>query len=90
MKNKDISEEWTGMNVEGSSLSLISELIHSCNLYAQLVRTWTLQKKNNTEWRESFILRHSHFSVNNDMQEHGNTLTYNLVKCDRFKKLTIA
>jgi hypothetical protein len=32
----------------------------------------------------------THFSVNNDMQQHGNTLTYDLVQCDSFNKCTIA
>jgi hypothetical protein len=31
-------------------------------------QTWTPQKKNNAERRESFILRQTYFSVNNDMQ----------------------
>jgi hypothetical protein len=34
------------------------------------------QKENNAEWRESFILRQTHFNVNNDMQQHGNILSY--------------
>lgn len=67
MKNKDISEEWTGMKVEGSSLSLISELTHSApplmqltcptseNIYIKGAQTWTLQKENNTEWRDSLF-----------------------------------
>jgi hypothetical protein len=49
-------------------------------------QTWTLQKENNAEWRESFILKQTHFSVNNDMQQHGNTLNYDLLQCHSFKK----
>jgi hypothetical protein len=40
--------------------------------------------------RESFILKQIHFRVNDDMQQHGNTLTYDLVQCDIFKNLIIA
>jgi hypothetical protein len=48
-------------------------------------QTWALQKENNMEWRESFILRQTQFSVNNSMQQHGNILTYDLVQ--RFQKV---
>jgi hypothetical protein len=41
-------------------------------------QTWTPQKENKMEGRESFILKQTHFSVNNDMQHHGNILTYDL------------
>jgi hypothetical protein len=33
-----------------------------------VTETWMPEKENNAEWRESFILRQIHFSVNNDMQ----------------------
>jgi hypothetical protein len=49
-------------------------------------QTWTLQKENNAHWRECFILKQTHFSVSNDMQQHGNILTYDLVQCNGFKK----
>lgn len=42
-------------------------------------QTWEPQKENNVEWGESFILKQTRFSVNNDMQQHGNILTYDLV-----------
>jgi hypothetical protein len=35
--------------------------------------------------RESFILKQTYFIVNNDMQQHGNILTYNLLQFDSFK-----
>jgi hypothetical protein len=38
-------------------------------------QTWTPQKENNAEWGESFILKQTHFTVNIDMQQHGNILT---------------
>jgi hypothetical protein len=34
-------------------------------------QTWTPQKETNVEWRESFILQQTYFSVNNNMQQHG-------------------
>jgi hypothetical protein len=45
-------------------------------------QTWTPQKENNAEPRESFVLKQTHFSVNNDMQQHGYTMTYYLVHCE--------
>jgi hypothetical protein len=41
-----------------------------------------LQKENSAERRESFIHKRTHFSVNNNMPQHRNTLTYDLVQCD--------
>jgi hypothetical protein len=38
-------------------------------------QTWTQQEEKNAERRESFILKQTHFSVNSDMEQHGNTLT---------------
>jgi hypothetical protein len=57
----------------------LSILLHSCtmtygsaseNIHMKGTQTWTLEKENNVEQREreSFILRQTHFSVNNDMQ----------------------
>jgi hypothetical protein len=40
------------------------------NIYTTGAQTWTPQKENNAEWRESFFLKQRHFSVNNDMQQH--------------------
>jgi hypothetical protein len=33
-------------------------------------QTWTLQKENNTEERENFLLKQTHFSVNNSMEKY--------------------
>jgi hypothetical protein len=38
-------------------------------------QTWMLQKENNVEWRGTVILKHI-LVANNDMKQHGNTLTY--------------
>jgi hypothetical protein len=42
------------------------------------------QKKNDVEWREFYS--QTHFSVNSNMQQHGNVLTFDLVLRDNFKK----
>jgi hypothetical protein len=45
------------------------------NTYTKGVQTWTPKKVKNAERRESFILKQTHFNVNNDMQQqHGNIL----------------
>jgi hypothetical protein len=43
------------------------------NIHTKGAQAWTPQKENNAERRESFILKQTHLSVNNDM--HGNILT---------------
>jgi hypothetical protein len=54
-----------------------------------ITETWTPKNENNTEWRDSFLLKETHFSVKNDMQQqHGNTLTYDLVQSDSLKTRT--
>jgi hypothetical protein len=45
---------------------------------------WTLKKGNNLEWRVLFS-NNKHFSVKNDMQEHGNILILELVQHDTFQ-----
>jgi hypothetical protein len=45
------------------------------NIHTKEAQTWTPQKENNAERRESLILKQTHFSVNNDMQRQGNILT---------------
>jgi hypothetical protein len=40
------------------------------NIYTAGAQTWTPQKENNAEWSGSFILKQTHFSVNNDKQQH--------------------
>jgi hypothetical protein len=35
---------------------------------------------------ERELYSETHFIVNNDLQWHGNVLTYDLVQCDGFKK----
>jgi hypothetical protein len=37
-----------------------------------------------------FLLKQTHFCVNNDMQQRGNTFSYYLPQCDGFTKRTIA
>jgi hypothetical protein len=49
------------------------------NKHTKGAETWTPQKKNNSEWRV-FIFKQTHFIVNNDMEQHGNALTYDLVR----------
>jgi hypothetical protein len=44
------------------------------------------QEENNAEQRKGLILKETHFSVNNDMQQHVNISTYDLVQCDGFRK----
>jgi hypothetical protein len=38
------------------------------NIRTKEAQTWTQQKETNAERRESFVLRQTHFSVNNDMK----------------------
>jgi hypothetical protein len=48
-------------------------MIHPCidNKYIlYIAKTWMPQEENNVELRESFILRQTYFSVNDDMQQH--------------------
>jgi hypothetical protein len=45
------------------------------------------KKENNSERRESFILKQTQFSVGNDMQQYWNILTYYLVHCNGFQKV---
>jgi hypothetical protein len=52
--------------------------------------TWTPQKETNVEQRESFVRKQTHLSVNSNIQQHWNMLTYNLVQCDSFSKWTVA
>jgi hypothetical protein len=40
-----------------------------------ITETWTPKNENNAGRKESFILKETHFSVNNDMQQHANILT---------------
>jgi hypothetical protein len=40
----------------------------SKNVHTKGAQAWTLQKENNVEWGESFILKQTYFSVNNNMQ----------------------
>jgi hypothetical protein len=42
-----------------------------------------LQKENNVEQRQ--FHSQTDVNVNNNMQQHGNTLTSDLVQCDSFK-----
>jgi hypothetical protein len=49
-------------------------------------QSWTPQKKNNAERKESFVLKQTRFSVNSNMQQHGNILTYDPAQCDSSEK----
>jgi hypothetical protein len=59
----------------------------SGNTNTKGAQRWTTQKENNAERRESFVLRQPRFTVNNDMQQRGNELTYGQVECDGFQKV---
>jgi hypothetical protein len=43
--------------------------------HTKRAKTWTPQKEENAEWRESFVHRQTHFSVNND-----NAATWKYIK----------
>jgi hypothetical protein len=54
-------------------------------IYTKGAQTCTQQEEKKKSGTESFILKQTYFSVNNDMQQHGNILTYDLVQCSGFQ-----
>jgi hypothetical protein len=67
----------THTNPYGNLTIFINKKIRrtSENTHTKGAQTWTPQKENNAEQRGSFVLKQTYFDVNNDMQQHGNTLT---------------
>jgi hypothetical protein len=62
----------------------------SGNIHKKGAQIWKPRKENSAERRESFVLKQTYLSVNNDMQYHLNILICDLVQCDGFRKWTIA
>jgi hypothetical protein len=84
---------WASCCIDVSLTHLPLSLIQIQGTYTQLVKTY-IQKghkhgccKRKIMWNaESFIIKQTDSSVNNNTEQHGNILTYNLVGCDGSKK----
>jgi hypothetical protein len=53
------------MSLKTAAQATYAQLLRPYSTY-EVAQTWTSQKENNAERRESFVLRQTPFSVNND------------------------